>query len=114
MTRGDIYRTREPLAERGGKRSFYVIVSRAFIAENDDISTVICAPVYSEIHGLTTEVVLGPNDGLPRPSSIRCDFLTLIFKSRLTHFVGTLSEDKLAELDQALAAALDLRHVSHR
>jgi hypothetical protein len=36
------------------------------VAENDDIPTVICAPVYSEALGLTTEVVLGLNDGLPK------------------------------------------------
>ena len=91
MTRGEIYRTRERVPERGGKPGFYVVVPRVFIAENDDVSTVICAPVYSQVLGLTTEVVLGSNDDLPRTSTIRCDFLTLMFKSRLTQFVGTLS-----------------------
>jgi hypothetical protein len=52
------------------------VVSRNFVAQNDDISTVICAPVYSEILGLRSEVMLGVEDGLPRDSSIRCDFLT--------------------------------------
>jgi mRNA interferase MazF len=85
-----VYRTRERVAERGGKPGFYVVVSRAFVAENDDVATVICAPVYSRILGLTTEVVVGPDDGLPRTSAVRCDFLTLMFKSRLTHFVSTL------------------------
>ncbi len=87
MTRGEIYRTRERVAERGRKPGFYVVVSRAFVAENDDVSTVICAPVYSQVLGLTTEVVLGPDDGLPRTSAVRCDFLMLMFKARLTQFV---------------------------
>ena len=108
MTRGEIYRTRERVAERGGKPGFYVVVSRAFVAENDDVSTVICAPVYSQVLGLTTEVVLGPDDGLPRTSAARCDFLTLMFKSTLTHFVSTLSPDKLGALNRALGVALDL------
>ena len=108
MTRGEIYRTRERVAERGGKPGFYVVVSRAFVAENDDVSTVICAPVYSEVLGLTTEVVLGPDEGLPRTSALRCDFLTLMFKARLTQFVSTLSPDKLVELNRALGVALDL------
>ena len=82
MTRGEIYRTRERVAERGGKPGFYVVVSRAFVAENDDVSTVVCAPVYSQVLGLTTEVVLGPDEGLPRTSAVRCDFLTLMFKAR--------------------------------
>lgn len=108
MTRGEIYRTRERVAERGAKPGFYVIVSRAFIAENDDVSTVVCAPVYSQVLGLTTEVVLGPEEGVPRTSAVRCDFLTLMFKSRLTRFVGTLASEKMSALNRALAAALDL------
>lgn len=108
MKRGEIYRTRERIPERGGKPGFYVVVSRSFIAQHEDVSTVICAPVYGEVLGLTTEVVLGPGDGLPRVCAIRCDFLTLMFKSKLTQFVATLSRVKLPELNRALAHALDL------
>jgi mRNA interferase MazF len=108
MTRGEIYRTRERVPERGGKPGFYVVVSRAFLAENDDVSTVVCAPIYSAVLGLTTEVVVGPDDGLPRASAIRCDFLTLMFKKKLTHFAGTLSPEKVRELNRALTVALDL------
>lgn len=108
MTRGEIYRTSERVFERGDKPGFYVVVSRAFIAENDDVSTVICAPTYSRALGIDTEVVLGPEDGLPRTSVIRCDFLALMFKRKLTAFVGALSERKLRELDRALVVALDL------
>ena len=108
MRRGEIYRTRERIAERGGKPGFYVVVSRTFLAEHEDISTVVCAPVYGQVLGLTTEVVLGLEDGLSRTSAIRCDFLTLMFKSKLTHFVSTLSTTKLAQLNRALAHALEL------
>jgi hypothetical protein len=45
---------------------------------------------------------------LPKPSAARCDFLMLMFKTKLTHFVGALGEARLAELDRALAIALDL------
>jgi len=109
MKRGDVYRTREKVAERGHKPGFYVVVSRNFIAQNDDISTVICAPVYSEVLGLRSEVELGTEDGLPRDSAVRCDFLTLMFKKKLTQFVGTLSADKFRELNRALQYALELR-----
>lgn len=108
MKRGEIYRTRERVPERGGKPGFYIVVSRTFIADHDDVSTVICAPVYSEVLGLTTEVVLGPEDGLPHSCAARCDFLTLLFKAKLTHFVGTLSPAKVAALNRALASALEL------
>jgi len=108
MKWGEIYRTRERVAERGLKPGFYVIVSRDFIAGHEDVSTVICAPVYGEVLGLRTEVVIGLDDGLPRESAIRCDFLTLLFKRRLAGFVGTLAMTKQQELRRALANALQL------
>jgi mRNA interferase MazF len=112
VRRGEIYRSRERVSERGDKPGFYVVVSRSFFAQNEDVSTVVCAPVYSEVLGLTTEVVLGPDDGLLRTCAVRCDFLTLMFKTKLTHFVGTLSGSKIAELNRALAHALDLPALS--
>lgn len=108
MTRGEIYRTAERSPERGGKPGFYVVVSRSFIALNEDVSTVVCAPVYSQVLGLSSEVVVGPEEGLPRVSSVRCDFLTLMFKRKLTQFVASLPPRKLAELNRAVAVALDL------
>ena len=108
MTRGEIYRTGERVPERGDKPGFYVVVSRPFIAENDDVSTVVCAPVYSQVLGLSTEIVVGPEEGLPRVSSVRCDFLALMFKRKLTTLVASLPPRKLAELNRALAIALDL------
>jgi len=108
VRRGEIYRTASRIAERGGKPGFYVVVSRTFIAENPDVSTVICAPIYSEVLGVRSEVVVGPEDGLPRVSAIRCDFLMLMFKRKLTRFVTRLSAHQVAELDRALTYALQL------
>jgi mRNA interferase MazF len=96
------------MAVRGRKPGFYVVVSRDFIAENDDVATVVCAPVYGRVLGLSTEVEVGPDDGLPRSSAIRCDFLTLMLKERLTEHVSALSPPRLTELDFALAHALGL------
>ena len=110
MKRGEIYRTQEKISERGHKPGFYIVVSRDFIADNDDVSTVIYAPVYSEVLGLRTEVVVGREDGLPQESSIRCDFLMLMFKKKLTHFVAALSPNKEEELSRALRYALQLNH----
>jgi mRNA interferase MazF len=108
MNRGEIYRTRQGIPERGGKPGFYVIVSRDFVAENTDIDTVICAPIYSEVLGIRSEVVLGIEDGLPRTCAIRCDFLMLLFKSKLTTFAGALSTRKIQELNRAMSYALQI------
>lgn len=108
MKWGDVYRTRDKVAARGDTPGFYVVVSRDFIAGHEDIATVICAPVYGEVLGLHTEVVVGIDDGLPRESAIRCDFLALMFKRKLTGFVGTLAIGKQTELKRALSRALQL------
>jgi mRNA-degrading endonuclease toxin of MazEF toxin-antitoxin module len=105
---GEIYRTRDRVPERGGKPGFYVVVSRDFIAGHEDITTVICAPVYGATLGLRTEVPVGVDDGFPRDCAIRCDFLSLLFKRTLTGFVGTLTPAKQEELRRALARALQL------
>ncbi len=110
MKRGEIYRAKERLEERGFKPGFYVVVSRSFIAGNGDISTVVCAPVYSNILGLSTEVAVGIEEGFPKMCSIRCDFLTLMFKSKLTSYVSRLGGSKLGELNRALAHALEIGH----
>ena len=73
MNRGEIYRTSDRSPERGGKPGYYVIVSRTFIAENDDVETVICAPVYSRTLGISTEVAIGREEGVPRASVCGCE-----------------------------------------
>ena len=108
MKRGEIYHTEANIPERGHKPGYYVVVSRSFVAGNDDIATIVCAPVYSEILGLKSEVEIGVNEGLPHDSAIRCDFLALLFKRKLTEFVGTLPPRKINELNRALRYALEL------
>ena len=71
-------------------------------------STVICAPVYSAYHGLSTQVLVGIEQGLKHDSSIHCDDLVSLPKSVLTDYVGSLPPAKLVELNQALRAALDI------
>ena len=108
MNRGEIYRTADATPERGDKPGFYVVVSRQFVADNEDIPTVVCAPIYGRILGVTTEVAVGVEDGLPRDCAIRTDFLCLMFKGRLSRFVSRLGAARTAQLDRALADALDL------
>ncbi|MGH9791192.1 MAG: type II toxin-antitoxin system PemK/MazF family toxin [Candidatus Acidiferrales bacterium] len=108
MRRGEIYRNWERIPERGDKPSFYVVVSRNYVAAKEQLSTVICAPVYSEVLGIDSEVVIGREDGMPRECAIRCDCLMLIFKRKLTGFVGTLPAPKMPHLNRALRFALEL------
>ena len=83
------------------------MVSRQALIDSR-FSTVICAPVFSNGEGLSTQVAIGPDEGLKHPSWIMCDSLVSMRKSDLTNYVGSLSRSKLAELNHALEMALDL------
>ena len=106
MTRGELYRIRHPKGDPKRSRVF-CIVSRSTLIDSS-FSTVTCAPVYSVRHGLSTQVLVGPEEGLKHDSAIHCDELVSIPKSALTDFVGTLSSPRLRDLDRALAIALEL------
>ncbi|MGD0227466.1 MAG: type II toxin-antitoxin system PemK/MazF family toxin [Terriglobia bacterium] len=106
MKRGELYRVFKPGGDPKQFRTF-VIVSRAALIESR-FSTVICAPVFSNGEGLSTQVAIGPEEGLKHSSWIMCDNLVSMRKSDLTNYLGTLSRLKLAELNYALKMALDL------
>lgn len=85
----------------------FAIVSRQVLVDSK-FSTVICAPVYSARHGLSTQVAIGVDEGLKHDSALHCDELISLPKSALTDFVGTLSPIKLRELGAALIIALGI------
>lgn len=84
-----------------------MIVSRQVLIDSK-FSTVICAPIYSSFEGLSSQVSVGIDEGLKHDSSIYCDELISIPKKSLTNFIGTLSAEKLIQLDKALSIALAL------
>lgn len=57
---------------------------------------------------LASQVAVGIEEGLKHESSIHCDGLVSLPKSVLTNYIGTLSPQKLGELEAALRVALDL------
>ncbi len=107
MRRGDLYRVRRGSRDDPRRERVYVIVSRQALIESR-LSTVICAPIYSSYHGLTTQVPVGIAEGLKHDSSIHCDELISIGKSALTDYVGMLGCEKLRVLQVALLHALEL------
>ena len=107
MTRGDLYRVARPHARDPKRFRGFVVASRQALIESR-FSTVVCAPVYSARHGLSTQVNVGPDEGLRHDSSVHCDELVRLSKSRLTQFVGRLSHEQLESLDKALMTALGI------
>jgi mRNA interferase MazF len=107
MKRGEIYRVARPPNKDPRERRCFVVVSRQTLLDSKAAHAV-CAPINSEGHGLETEVPVGPEHGLKHPSSINCDQLVRIEKSKLTDFVGSLPVAKIRALNKSLRVALDL------
>lgn len=107
MKRGELYRVVHPLATDPRRHRVFVVVSRQVLIDSR-FSTVICAPIYSTHDGLSTQVLIGVEEGLKHDSSIHCDELVSLPKTALTNYVGTLSSAKIEALNQALRIALDI------
>ena len=108
MKRGELYRVANPSAKAPKKSRVFVVVSRQVLIDSR-FSTVICAPIYSTHDGLSTQVLVGVDEGLKHDSSVHCDELVSLPKSLLTNFVGSLSPQKTEEFNRALSIALDIR-----
>ena len=107
MKRGELYLVAHPTARDPKRQRVYVVVSRQVLIDSR-YSTVVCAPVYSNYHGLTTQVPIGIEEGLKHDSSIHCDDLVSLPKSALTNYVGSLPLMKIEVLNRALRIALEI------
>ncbi|RMI08757.1 type II toxin-antitoxin system PemK/MazF family toxin [Cellulomonas triticagri] len=66
------------------------------------------APITSTVRGLSTEVAVGPPNGLDHACVVSCDNVTTIAVDRLGRQVGLLLPDQERDLAHALAVAFDL------
>ena len=106
MKRGEIYRVHKPGGDAKRHRLFVVVSRQALI--DSKFSTVICAPVFSNGQALSTQVAIGPDEGMKHPSWIMCDNLVSLRKTELSRFVGQLPNVRMAEVDRALRMALSV------
>jgi len=106
VRRGNLYRVFRPGGDPKRYRTFVVVSRQALI--DSRFSTVVCAPVFTAGEGLSTQVAVGPAEGLKHASWLMCDNLVSIRKSELTDYVGSLSRAKLQELNLALRMALEI------
>jgi mRNA interferase MazF len=110
VKRGELYLVQKPgssLSSDPRKQRVFVVASRQTLIDSR-FSSLICAPIYSQHDGLSTQVRVGPDHGLKKESSVHCDELVSVPKSMLTRYVGSLSGATLREFDSALAVALHL------
>jgi len=104
LNRGELYRVYKGSIRDPKKSRVFCIVSRQVLIDSR-FSTVICAPVYSNFTGLSTQVKVGVEQGLKHVCCIACDELMSLPKSKMTHFIGKLDRVKEHELDKALSIA---------
>ena len=106
MRRGDIYRVHHPSDDPKRYRSFVVVSRRVLI--DSKFPSVICAPIFTQGHGFSTQVAVGITEGLKHESWVFCDNLVSLRKVQLTQFVSSLTAAKMKELDRTLKMALAL------
>ncbi|MGQ0483330.1 MAG: type II toxin-antitoxin system PemK/MazF family toxin [Pseudonocardia sp.] len=72
------------------------------------LTRVTVAPITSTIRGLSTEVPVGPANGLDQDSVVSCDDILTVPTSALGRGIGYLLPAQEAQLSAAVRAAFDL------
>jgi mRNA interferase MazF len=71
----------------------------------DRLNEIIVAPATRTIRGLTTEVVLTPDDGMPAACALNFDHVALAQRDRIGPVVCCLPETRWVEVRRALLIA---------
>lgn len=73
------------------------------------LRSVIVGPVTSTVRGLSTEVPIGPADGVARDSVVNLDNLQLLSRRRLRRHVGDVRPSTMRTICHAASIALGCR-----
>ena len=103
MKRGEVWWANLP--EPIGKRPV-VLLSRDEAYSVRNAATV--AEVTTRIRGIPVEVLLGPDDGLPKKCVANLDTIVTIRKELLIERITLLQKDKIDQIDDAIKFALGL------
>ena len=101
VSRGDfwLYRFARP-----DKRRPVLVLSRD--AALGRLRTAVVAPITTTIHGLPSEILVGPQDGLKVPSAVNFDHLYTVEQKDLRQWLGRLDAARLREACAAVEVAL--------
>ena len=73
------------------------------------LTRVTVAPITTRIHGIGSEVRVGPENGLTQECVIDCDNITTTRRGDLLQALGMLTEDQNQALAHAISHAFDLQ-----
>lgn len=99
MRRGEVW-----LAEVGSKPRPVLVVTRDAVL--DVRANVTVAEVTTQARGLTVEVHIDSAVGINGPSVVNCDGLHTVSQRSLTKRLGTVDDETLDEVCDAIAIAL--------
>jgi mRNA interferase MazF len=72
------------------------------------LSWVTVAPITTTIRGITSEVLVGPRNGLDHDSVVSCDHITTVRAEAVGNTIGLLFDDQEPELARAISDAFEL------
>lgn len=101
MRRGEVrwYRFAAP-----DKRRPVVVLTRDSVLEY--LGEVTIAPVTSTIRGVPSEVLLTPEDGLPRDCAVNLDHVQTVSTAKVGALIAVLTSERMREIRAALLFAL--------
>ena len=105
MRRGEIWVADLPPPD--GIRPVLLLMRNDAYARRRDV---IITPITTRIRNLRTEVDIGAEEGLHAPSVANLDVIMTVYKSRLLRSIGTLSPEKMRQVEDALRFALGMSH----
>lgn len=85
------------------KRRPVLILTRDAVI--DTLNEIIAVPATRTIRGLSTEVLLSPDDGMPTACALNFDHVGIAPRSRLGAVLPTLSTSRWPEVENALLIA---------
>lgn len=83
-----------------------VVLTRELVRPH--LTSVTIAPITSSVRGISTEIPVGPANGLEIDSVINCDNILTISTSDLGKKVGVLLPEQEIALAEAIFSAFDL------
>ena len=100
MRRGEIRRYTFRLSD---KRRPVLILTRDDVI--DRLNEIIVVPATRTIRGLTTELILAPEDGMPVDCALNFDHISLAQRQRIGSVICSLPESRWPEARNALMTA---------
>jgi mRNA interferase MazF len=90
---------------RPDKRRPVLVLTRTTAIEYLGETTI--APITRTIRDIPSEVIVGPEDGLPEECAVNLDHVQTVSKGKIGALITTLGDDKMKKIRQALLFALD-------